>query len=931
MSTASSTSNTISGAIKWTGLASGTDFKSVVEQLVAIEQRTITRQQTWQSQWQEKLTAINNLDSRLTSLKLNAQDYNTRDKLLSRAATSSKEDVATITNTSTAATGVYSVAVGENVVEKVGSKSYNAALGIGGGVLKDASGNLLDQNKKLIGTSDHTDANVLKAIAAKVGQTSVTYDSGTQNYLGADGTTVVARFDSGTDKILVSDGLTDGAEIAALVADNNATGRSEYVLTANGHTIPTADANPAAIYHPPLTITMGAKTLVLDYDPSGTADDTSVGLYHENMTMADLAKVINNTVASDPTAMPNIKAEVIYDKTRGSDTHSRLVLTGGEGGQANHIAVSDPTDLCLDRNSIDAPVTSSWVGSRAIPSVDESSNYTGHTNKKITVAVTNFKGNAELGVDDIEFTWADTEGNSGKFIVRSSDWDEATDKLKNPIELLQGVKISLAGMSGPNYLRKTEAFTIDCQAPVMQKAADIGLAQTDKWVHQGVADMTSPVNKTAGGKFVYTYAGKEYTVNIASEVGLSGLVEKINTDSKNPGVIASILNDGMGTATSYKLVLTGAREGAENAITISDKTSLSQMPCGAGTWTHAREASNSMSRIDGYPNDGSSWIQRPTNEVGDVLPGVVINLEGPGESQITIKNNVSDMVKKIKELVESVNFCKSYIKEQTKWGEGKLVSKVLKDGTFTRETEGGKSASGVMIGNYGFQISQSNIDRLMTKEIFTREEYIKALDPEGVKQAKYPIRVDNEEKDGPSQEGLYRAYLDRNGLVYTRLSDIGIASNPEQSGQYIIENSKLTEALTKNPEAVIKLFTFQPDDTEITKFQRFTDEDLRPRIGGFAVNMGFAMNDLTRNSDDYDKNGNLVEKAKGITVVLAENYANIISGIDVKIARETRRVEMVRTRLEEKFSRLETLLSTLNNQSTSIQAQVDKLNNNSSK
>ncbi len=44
---ATSGSNSISGSIKWTGLATSTDFKSVVDQLVAIEQRVITRQETW--------------------------------------------------------------------------------------------------------------------------------------------------------------------------------------------------------------------------------------------------------------------------------------------------------------------------------------------------------------------------------------------------------------------------------------------------------------------------------------------------------------------------------------------------------------------------------------------------------------------------------------------------------------------------------------------------------------------------------------------------------------------------------------------------------------------------------------------------------------------------------------------------------------------
>ena len=192
----------------------------------------------------------------------------------------------------------------------------------------------------------------------------------------------------------------------------------------------------------------------------------------------------------------------------------------------------------------------------------------------------------------------------------------------------------------------------------------------------------------------------------------------------------------------------------------------------------------------------------------------------------------------------------------------------------------------------------------------------------------YPIKVEDEERDGPSQEGLYKAYLEQNGLIYTRLKDIGIESNPEMAGQYVINESELREAITKNPEAVVKLFTFTPDELEITNDPVFTDEDPRPRIGGFAVMMGYAMNDLTRTEDDLDRDGNLIKPGKGITKVLADNYAKIISGIDEKIERETRRIEMVRKRLEDKFTRLEVLLSSLNDQQKSLDSQLAQLSGN---
>ncbi|MDR1045203.1 MAG: flagellar filament capping protein FliD [Candidatus Adiutrix sp.] len=875
MSSTSSTSNTISGAIKWTGLTSGTDFKSMVDQLVAIEQRTVTRQETWKATWEDKLVAINTLDTRLTALKSGCESYDERAELLARAGRSSDEKVATVTNTSTAATGVYSIEVGENVAEKLASRTWRDDEVIGANYPVNANGDPVD-----------SDGRVLVKAAFTLPSD---YDFNAEGYL-----------------VYTPDGT--------VYTDNSV---HDYI------------EDDPDVLHQPLTITMGGRTMTLVYNAAADPD-SDVMVYSGDFTMEDLAKVINRSYEADPANMPQISAEVVYDRTRADGDYSRLVLTGLEGGQKNHIAVSDPTDLRMDKNSIEAPNTSSWFGSTVTPQVSADSAYTGHTNKAITVVVTAYTNNGVIGTDTVQFSWADTEGHSGVFTVRPDDWDMANNCLKEPVELLQGVKISFDGASG-NQIVKDNAFTIDCQAPVMQQAADIGLAQTDKWVHRGVADLTSPVQSGGVGVFAYSYAGREYAVAVNDGLGLKGLVDKINNDENNPGVIASVLNDGMGTATSYKLVLTGHREGAEYGIRILDSTKLSKVDFGADTFEHAREASNSMCRVDGYPNDGYTWIQRSGNEVSDVLDGVVLTLEGPGTTQITIQNNVTEMKNRIMSIVEAVNYAKSYIKEQTKYGSGKLISKVLSDGSFTREWEGGEEkASGVMIGNYGFQIALSNIDNLMTKQIFSRDEYIKALDPEREKQALYPVTVEDEERDGPSQEGLYREYLDKNGLIYTRLSDIGIATNPADgmNGVYSIEESKLTEALTKNPEAVIKLFTFKPEEGFPTE-KKYEDEDARPKIGGLCVMMGWAMSDLTRSSDVIDSStGEVKQPAKGICKVLSENYNSIISGIDEKISRETRRIEMVRQRLEDKFARLETLLSSLSSQSSSIQAQIDKLNSN---
>lgn len=850
----------VSGSIQWTGLASGTDFASMVDSLVAIEERVITRQETWKSQWEEKLTAINTLDTRLVSLKQACTTYDDISELLARKATSSDEKVVSIVNTSTAPTGVYSVEVADEVCAKMASRSFKDGAGIGINHLVDKDGHALDADGNLI--FDETN---------KVGE------------------------------------------------DENG-----YPIDADGNILYTE--NPDDYYYPPLTISMGGKSLSLEYGVDFTADTT----------MAELAETINAKTQAEDYNGPAIRADIISDKTRkeGDETvsYSRLVITGLEAGSANIITISDPSNLGMDETYIDQPVTSSLVGSNIKPVIADDAKYTGVVNKTITVVCTNIGESGVFGSDDLVFSWADNQGNSGSFTVKADDWDFANNCLKEDVELEQGVKINLKGAdSGSTRMILNEAFTIDCQAPVLQQAADSGLAQTDKWVHVGFPDLTSPVTKGGSSKFVFSYGGEECSVTVGDGAGLSALVEAINKSSDNPGVVASVINDGMGTATSYKLVLTGAHSGAENVISISEETNLTLLDCSPENFEHARAASNSMCRIDGYPSDGESWIQRSTNEVSDVLDGIVLNLEGEGESQVIIANNVTEMVNRIKDIVSAVNSARTYIKEQTKWGSGTFTSEWDESTqSFVRTYKGGE-ASGVMIGNYGFQIAQSTIDDLMTSPIITMEDYVKAIDPEGETVSKYPKKKEDETVEGQSWESVYQKYLDDNGLIYTKLSEIGIESNTEGDngdGVYVVDEAALTEALQKNPDAVLKLFTFTPDD--ISKVQPYEDEQPRPRLGGFAVMMGYAMSDLTRENDVIDsQTGDVIQPAKGIMKVLAANYTNIISGIDEKIAREETRIAMVRSRLEEKYARLETTLAELQAQSSSLESQLSQLSGSS--
>ncbi|MDR2368442.1 MAG: flagellar filament capping protein FliD [Deltaproteobacteria bacterium] len=780
--TTSTTTGVISGSIKWTGLASGTDFAAVVDKLVAIESRTITRQETWKAEWTAKIQAISDLNTRLVSLKLDAESKDISSELLSRKSTISDESMMSVINTSTAALGSYEVTVGTNIPEKLASQSYYDNLTFG----------------------------------------------------------------------------TAGETLTIQIGDDT------------------------------------TNTLTVDV-VSGSA---SAGQFLEGGSMAALSTAINEAAALQG---KSISSEVISDKTTSSGNTQRLVLTSLDGGSANRMTiVNEITDLNLTKNNIDKPVNSTFLGSNVV--VTAAGTYEGTVNKTITFVA---GATGTLGTDDIEIQWADTEGHTGKFTITAAEY--AADPTKQ-YEILQGVKVSFAGpdSSTPARFVKAESFTIDCQTPVLQKGQDNGLAQTAKVVHSGFVDQISPIQLNGAGVFQYRYQGVLHSVTVSDRMSLGNLVSAINAASDNPGVTASVINDGQGTSTSYHLVLTGNHTGAESTIEILDSSenpnNPSQMNMDATDFTVAREASNAMLKVDGFPAGDDNWIQRSSNEVSDVIDGVVVTVLKTGTSTLTVSNDHEAMRDKILQLVQSVNFCKTFILENTKWGESNLEVGMTESGEITTTRE---NANGLMIGNYGFQIAQTKLDAFMLGNIVPISE-----NPELTTKEK----LEKREK-----------YFEDNGLVYTTLSDIGITSDPDNQGLYKVEESKLLTCIQQNPEAVIKLFTFSDEYVD-------TGSDGKPKtvtIRGAALALAEDMALLTSTTDITDDQGNVVQQGKGIMVTLQENYQAIVENINAKIAREERRIEQVKQRYTDRFNRLEVALQELQDKQTQLESSLSSLDSSS--
>jgi len=230
----------------------------------------------------------------------------------------------------------------------------------------------------------------------------------------------------------------------------------------------------------------------------------------------------------------------------------------------------------------------------------------------------------------------------------------------------------------------SDVLTVTASADAIAASHDVivnQLATSAVHVHQtGWADANSTaVNSSGSNKsFSYDYEGTTITVTVADSTTLQGLVNLINRDSNNPGVAASIVNDGTGGGSDYHLVMTGTDTGAGNDVTIID-TLANPTDIGAlGTefdeagWDTTQAAQNAQIRVDGIPDPGwgYSWIESDSNSVDDVIPGVTLQLKntsGGNPVQVDISMDNAAIKSSVKGLIAAFNDVVSTINSTTRY------------------------------------------------------------------------------------------------------------------------------------------------------------------------------------------------------------------------------------------------------------------------
>ncbi|MDY6906307.1 MAG: flagellar filament capping protein FliD [Thermodesulfobacteriota bacterium] len=717
-----------SGTVQYSGLTSDINWGALVDDLVEIERTNINRLEEWKSEWEEKNTVISNLESRLLTLESIAGDLNAEYKFYQRTSASSDEDVVVVSNTDFAQTGAHSITVGSNIPHVLGSQ-------------------IVDDSTAAVGTI--ADTNYDQDLVISMGENSFTVD-----YVAA-ATESNGEFDANSsleDLVTAINNAAGNTYVtASILEDSGDADGYRLLLTADTG----GDDNQISVTGNPLNLNFNTSHIGNTVETTwtgatATADGTSTVAEDRTYTFTAAA---SGTVGQSGSLLINWSDD---------DGNSGTLEVGSDYTAGTALTVADGMTISLGSGSITngeefrvnayanvlTPGTSQMSSGSATP--ESGGHYTGDVNNKFEFKVLD---SGTLGSDAIDISWKDAYGNTDTLTI------PATYSSGEAITVYQGVTVAF-DTSASSSLTAGDTFTVHVTTPTIQAGQDDGLARVEIQTHAGFPDDLTTAVTTTQGTFSYTYNGTSRALTVPANATLDDLADLINNDEDNPGVTASIVNDGSGLSTAYHLQLTGEDSGAAFGIKdISDTLTSFD----TGNFQETQNAQNAMVKIDNYPSDDNEYLQRSSNTINDVISGVTLSLMDTGDATITISNDTAAIKESIQNFVDAVNDVMDYIKAMT-----------------ARIEQGDETYKGPMIGNYTFQIIQQRINSILAGSVSG-------------------LSGDDNEYTVLSQIGITTEYdqlsIDYNDATWTKTAR-----------RWEIDTATLTTALNSNIEDVGRLF-----------------------------------------------------------------------------------------------------------------------------
>ena len=513
-----------------------------------------------------------------------------------------------------------------------------------------------------------------------------------------------------------------------------------------------------------------------------------------------------------------------------------------------------------------------------------------------------------------------------------SDYEKKIEAVQDINSSLLSLKSSLESMDTMDeFLIKTATSSNESIATVTASSdAEEGshtivinqLAKNDIEMHNSGYGSTSDVINSSGSTkiFKYTYNSTTVSIDVADGTTLEGLVNLINQDADNPGVKASLINDG----SKYYLQIRGLDLGDKYEITISSDTTLSGF--GPDDFSETQDAQNSQIRVDGWP--ASDWIERESNTISDVITGVTLNLKDVGTIQVDVAKDMDAIKEQVRNFVDQVNNIITTIQGYTK-------------------VNSGTNEGSIFTGNSTINMTMENIKSILSS---------------------IGVGFDRDNDTYPTLSTI--------GIT----TDAQTGSTTY--GQLLLDESKLEEALNSNAEAVAEIFsadlvaaTNSSDFREYSHINGLTEggiydveyeinasgEIVSAKIDGYDASIDNSKHVITSTKGNskglaiqidnlgtgtysgqirlkkgkalelIDKLEELTDSYSGPLHIMEDHLNDEIDMIDEQIDNETVRLDTYERNLRDKFARLEALLGYYNNLNTYLTSQINSLPSTSSK
>lgn len=583
----------MSGITTGTGLFSGIDTKSLIEQLLAIDARPKQLAARRITELQRQQAAYLGVNSALLALKTAAGNFESKKVFDTNKATSSDADVLTATAGTTASEGTYNFVVNRLVTtQQVLSRGFTDSTSSGVGATEftfEVGGGGLASETSLSDLNGGVGISRGKFVIAETGGGTATIDLSTASTVtdvldainSASGISVRATVDGDRLKLTQANGLafsvtnSAGADTATDLgiagASTGATLTGTRVRTISGQTS-LASLNDGA----GVMIRDGAASLTIT-DRAGVVVNVDLGEIKNTSGTPPVTTVTQAraTTLNDVVTLINAKATTAGAGVTASidQTNNRLVLTDTSGGGGNLIVVdgangrTTATDLGIATGA--SGVAASAVnGKRLVAGLNSS-------------LVSNLAGGSGVSASAISFT--NRAGVNASLTIGASalagSIDDVVADLNSQLAAANGglgLGITVALNRAGNGLSVTDASGGSGNLVISGAAADaLGIAAAadadgkvngtnlqTKWVSlatkledlnagKGIGTGEFRVTNSAGATKLFKVTSSQKTVDdliqFINAQGLNGVTAKLN--SQGDGIVIEDTSNGSGKLT----------------------------------------------------------------------------------------------------------------------------------------------------------------------------------------------------------------------------------------------------------------------------------------------------------------------------------------------------------------------------------------------